>query len=272
MADSPPPTYFTDWPARVVHVGGADRGKFLHNLCTADVLKMQPGDVREAFFTSVKGHVLAHAVLAAGEESITVLVFARDAAPLVAHLDRYLIREDVTLATEVAHPVLAVGLAAAGDDVAFPVVDGTACVILGGGDYEGRGMARGDDEALAAVRVASGWPLAGVDFGEAALPQELSRTTQAVSFTKGCYLGQETVARLDALGRVNKQLVRVVAAEPIAAGSELVDGDKVVGTVTTVAHVAGGFAGLAMVRRGSNADGTKLASPMGELTVEWLGD
>jgi folate-binding protein YgfZ len=110
--------------------------------------------------------------------------------------------------------------------------------------------------------------LGGVDFGEGTLPQELCRDRHAISFNKGCYLGQETVARLDALGHVNKQMVRLRAAEgtTLAVGDELFDGEKLVGTLTTC--TASGEAGLAMVRRGSNAAGTELRMAKGTAKVE----
>ena len=68
--------------------------------------------------------------------------------------------------------------------------------------------------AFDALRIESGTPLFGVDFDEENLPQEVGRDELAISFTKGCYLGQETVARIDALGHVNQQLAGVRFAGP----------------------------------------------------------
>ena len=69
------------------------------------------------------------------------------------------------------------------------------------------------------------------------LPQEVDRDARAISFVKGCYLGQETVARLDALGHVNRILrgFEIDAEAPPADGSKLVDGDKEVGWIGSAA-------------------------------------
>ena len=66
-----------------------------------------------------------------------------------------------------------------------------------------------DLAAFETLRIEAGTPLFGVDFNDNNLPQEVGRDDRAISFTKGCYLGQETVARIDALGHVNQQLAGV---------------------------------------------------------------
>ncbi len=68
------------------------------------------------------------------------------------------------------------------------------------------------------------------------MPQELDRDTKAISFTKGCYLGQETVARLDALGEVQRKLCLVeLDGWGVQAARKLVDQDKEVGSLTSIA-------------------------------------
>jgi folate-binding protein YgfZ len=121
------------------------------------------------------------------------------------------------------------------------------------------------------MRVEAGIPLFGVDFGEDNLPQEIGRDRKGISFTKGCYLGQETVARIDALGHVNQQLVGVRFSEGTSptASLELVAGGAAVGNLTSATysprlHVP---LGLAMLRRGSNAIGTQLDSAAGKCEV-----
>ena len=97
------------------------------------------------------------------------------------------------------------------------------------------GVLRCSAAAFEAARVEAGWPRYGVDITDKNLPQEVGRNAQSISFTKGCYLGQETVARIDALGHVNKTLcgVRFSGQAIPAAGCELRSGDAVVGTVTS---------------------------------------
>lgn len=109
-------------------------------------------------------------------------------------------------------------------------VKGQASVLLG-------------DEAVVAFhahRIATGFPWYGIDVDQSHLPQEVGREPQTISFTKGCYLGQETVARLDALGQVQKMLVAWSIDLPADAELPAVDtklfagGEKPVGRLTSI--------------------------------------
>jgi folate-binding protein YgfZ len=134
-----------------------------------------------------------------------------------------------------------------------------------------RGFVVAGSEAFTSARVEAGLPLFGVDFGEQNFPQEVGRDREAVSFTKGCYLGQETVARIDALGHVNQRLVgvRFGGKEVPDPGLELMHSGKKVGQVTSVAFSPRSNAplALAMVRREANAPGTRLESAVGDCEV-----
>jgi folate-binding protein YgfZ len=114
------------------------------------------------------------------------------------------------------------------------------------------------DEQLQWHRVLAGTPWFGIDSTTDTLPQELQRDDKAISFTKGCYLGQETVARIDALGRVNKLLVRLKAKKPISVGQSLEFGEKEVGTISSVATNGDEFLALAIVRRAATTKGSIL--------------
>ena len=112
------------------------------------------------------------------------------------------------------------------------------------------GVAVGSHDDYEAARIAAGVPRLGVDVDERTIPQEAFLDETAVSFTKGCFVGQELVCRIDTRGRVNRYLrrVRFDAVPPAgdaARGAAVVAGDKVVGELTSS---AGGLA-LAMVRR-----------------------
>ena len=121
-------------------------------------------------------------------------------------------------------------------------------------------------------RLETGFPEYGVDIGPRHLPQEVQRDERAISFTKGCYIGQETVARIDALGHVNKLLVglRFLATNELPPpGTELHSGDHAVGQVTSAApspRLASPLA-LGYVRRGHHAPGTSLDSSLGLVEV-----
>ena len=94
----------------------------------------------------------------------------------------------------------------------------------------------GSEAAFHQARVVEGFPWYGVDLDDSNLPQEADRDSETISFTKGCYLGQETVARLDAMGQVQKKLVRwsIAGGAPLA-GTSLSADEKKVARLTSVA-------------------------------------
>ncbi|MGH7193444.1 MAG: YgfZ/GcvT domain-containing protein, partial [Candidatus Saccharimonadales bacterium] len=124
---------------------------------------------------------------------------------------------------------------------------------------------------LEAARIEAGFPSYGRDITDKTLPQEVARDKWAISFTKGCYLGQETVARIDALGHVNKTLVglRFEGGEIPPTGAELSAAGQVVGQITSAAFSPrlGSPLALAYIRRGSDRPGTQLDSPVGSAEV-----
>lgn len=91
-------------------------------------------------------------------------------------------------------------------------------------------------DAYEVLRIEAGVPRQGFDLDEKTIPQEAFLERDAVSFTKGCFLGQELVCRIDTRGHVNKYLRRLTGiADELPRGAEIVAGDKVVGTVTSSA-------------------------------------
>ncbi len=134
------------------------------------------------------------------------------------------------------------------------------------------GAHRCGHEAFEAARIEAGFPRFGHDITENNLPQEVARDHRAISFTKGCYLGQETVARINALGHVNKTLVglRFLQSTIPKVGAAVLAGDESVGTVSSSTWSPKFNSPLALgyVRRGFNAPGARLASNIGPAEVE----
>jgi folate-binding protein YgfZ len=107
-----------------------------------------------------------------------------------------------------------------------------------------------DEVAAEVVRVEHGRPRYGIDLDDTVIPQEAGLNDRAVSFTKGCYVGQETVARLHWRGKPNRQLRGLSLSEPLAPGTALRLGDRVVGVVgSSVVSPRLGPIALALVRR-----------------------
>ncbi len=113
-----------------------------------------------------------------------------------------------------------------------------------------RGAQAISEHTAECVRVEHGRPRYGVDIDESTIPQEAGLNERAVSFTKGCYVGQETVARLYYKGKPNRHLRGLRLSAPVASGAELRLGERTVGHVGSVAiSPTLGPIALALVRR-----------------------
>ena len=115
---------------------------------------------------------------------------------------------------------------------------------------EEAGAAEVSEAAAEIVRVEHGRPRYGIDLDEATIPQEAGLNERAVSFTKGCYVGQETVARLHYKGKPNRHLRGLRLSEPTEPGAALALGERSVGSLgSSVLSPTLGPIGLALVRR-----------------------
>jgi folate-binding protein YgfZ len=113
-----------------------------------------------------------------------------------------------------------------------------------------RGAQTVSEQAAECVRIERGRPRYGVDIDESTIPQEAGLNERAVSFTKGCYVGQETVARLYYKGKPNRHLRGLRLSAPVESGAELRLGERTVGHVGSVAvSPTLGPIALALVRR-----------------------
>jgi tRNA-modifying protein YgfZ len=127
-----------------------------------------------------------------------------------------------------------------------------------------RGVIPGSEADWQSIRIAAGFPLYGVDLTEDNLPQEAARNAQCLSFTKGCYLGQEPIARLDAMGHTNRELRRLGIAgdEPPVTPVALTDAatGQEAGRLTSaaVSPDGGGCVGLGVVKTKWLVPGTEL--------------
>ena len=133
------------------------------------------------------------------------------------------------------------------------------------------------EEAAECLRVELGRPRYGVDLDDGVIPQEAGLNERAVSFTKGCYVGQETVARLFYRGKPNRHLRGLRLSQPLAPGAELRLGERPVGRLTSSAISPRlGPIGLALVRREAEPGSTVQAGEQGAsaevLELPFAGD
>ena len=289
-------SFVVDRSARArLWVSGPDRARFLHNLCTQDILGLAAGAGREAFLTSPQGRTLAHVTVHATEgNALLVRCDPGCLEPVLPHLEKYGIFDDVglderTLSTCEWHLAGTPGgtdavLARLGLNLGtLPslgcksvVFDGHPLTVIREAPFGREGWTliapadqrhrwpelwsqMGSDtpivpatnDTLEGLRIEAGTLRGGQDVTPENLPQELDRDAQAICFTKGCYLGQETVARLDALGHVNKLLRRLMieGTNLPARGATVRNGEREIGTITSVGWTPEGrVVALAMLR------------------------
>jgi len=222
-----------------IRATGKDRAKFLHNFCTNNINDLESGQICEAFFCDVKAKVIAHGYILAGDEAHEIWMLPGDGETLLNHLNRYLITEDVTLTSvseerttfAVAGPQTLSVLSALGNVDALSVsgcsmqADNIMLLTTWNDLPTAFVSVRNDiavdtwneltSEATAAgdatfqhLRILEGYPIIGKDLTRDNLAPEADRNSVAISYTKGCYLGQEPIARLDAMGHVNRKLFK----------------------------------------------------------------
>jgi folate-binding protein YgfZ len=142
----------------------------------------------------------------------------------------------------------------------------TGVVRLGADPAVPEGWALMSPEDYEAERIVAGVPRMGAELTDKTIPGETGLIAQTVSFTKGCYTGQELVARIDSRGgHVPRHLRAFVMPEAVPAATDLIDGEgRTVGTLTSVGHSSRrGWVGLGYVRRGSEVPGRLRAGSEG---------
>jgi tRNA-modifying protein YgfZ len=259
---------------------GADAKSFLQGQVSNDVEALTPGTGCYAAFLTPKGKMLGDLrILDTGEELLldTERVALQELFNMVRRYSvgyavelhkRTLQRGLLSLIGPDADAVAGAGeLGAAEDSHTVIEIDGVAArairtdlgidLLCDAEDTQAltsaltaRGAEPVSETVADCVRVEHGRPRYGVDLDDSVIPQEADLNDRAVSFTKGCYVGQETVARLFYRGKPNRRLRGLKLAAPVPSGAEISFGERVVGRLGSVAEspVHGSIA-LALVRR-----------------------
>jgi folate-binding protein YgfZ len=270
---------------------GRHRATFLNNFCTNDIVRMAAGRGGEAFLTSIQAKVLAWLHVYVEADQIWVDADHAGAEAVLGHLRKFVICEDVRFHNRtadfqfihVAGPGAERAVASAFEvqppaalhqHIRHPLAHIRRRDYLGMTGFDllttesdrlraslsSEGVRPAGSLALESLRLEAGTPMYGRDLTEANLPQEVDRNDLAISFTKGCYLGQEPIARIHALGHVNRFLRKLECAgpEPIRSGARVLLGGTEVGRITSAAPALRRTLALAYVRRGHHAPGTRL--------------
>jgi len=270
----------------LVRVTGRDARSFLDSLASQDLTVLADGDGAHSLLLQPQGKLTADfRALQLGSEELWLLCDDGVGEVLAAGLNRFKIRVQVEVvdasdesaqlsvrgprAVEAVASALGVAVPGAlhahvawndarvvrahwpgveGVDVVGPravVADALAALTAAG-------VATANEDALEVVRIEAGVPRQGSDIDDTTIPQEAFLERAAVSFTKGCFLGQELVCRIDTRGHVNKLLrgLVIAGADQPEPGAEITVDGKSVGKLTSVARSPRlGVIALASVRR-----------------------
>ncbi|HEV3193365.1 MAG TPA: glycine cleavage T C-terminal barrel domain-containing protein [Polyangiaceae bacterium] len=269
----------------VLVVTGHDRLSWLNGLVTCDLTKRRQGEATYGLVVARNGRVLADAVVLVDEARVLLAVPTSAVKVLRPHFDHYLVMEDAEIAAEAGRfDVWSLHGPRSGDVAraarAAGAVEGELDRTgLGGGvllaprehaekvhsafasALEHAGGSVGDKDGWEVLRVERAVAEFGVDFDDKTYPQEAGLEKVAVSFDKGCYLGQEVVCMLEMRGHVKRRLAALVvdAAQAPPRGAPVTDSEGAsVGEVTSAAMspTLSKPVALAMIKRANAIPGS----------------
>ena len=291
---------------------GEDALDLLNRLSTNKVDHLRPGHWAPTVLTSDRGRIVDLLSVVHAGECVYLLTSPGQQQPVIEWLDKYTIMEDLEV-EDVSASVAVIALAGGGAEAALglespdadrlpgmqypapavnvggldaiavsrPMGSLPCCLLIAPDDASGEvaaalagaGAIESDADGWEALRVANGEPAFGSEMGEPYNPLEAG-LIGAIDFTKGCYIGQEVIARLDSYQRVQKYLsvLRFSEGAEAAEGAELYHEGRQAGTVTSLYRAPGGeLRGLGFVRTAAATPGQTLylqAPATGTATIE----
>jgi folate-binding protein YgfZ len=251
---------------------GSEAADYLQGQVTNDVVALAPGTGCYAALLNHKGKILTDMRVLRGDEFIWIDTEPHGLPALVRNASMFSIGRDVrhedvsaeyTILSLIGPearerldnpPAAEEHCFTSGEHGLYVTTDLGVDVICRAAEAaavrDALGVEQVSEEAAELLRIESGRPRFSIDMGSDTIPEEAGLNERAVSFTKGCYVGQETVARLHYKGKPNRHLRGLRLAEPVEHGDDIRLGERVVGVVGSAAESpALGPVALAIVRR-----------------------
>lgn len=269
----------------IVWVLGDDAVGFLEDILSQEVAALSPGEVRRSLLLAPQGKLRASLWILRHQQGAGLVADVGFGQTVVEDLSHFKLRVDATIdapepMVELWGPRAVEVLKQAGMPTPSGwATDADAMVAyaplgplprylvtgIGGDRLASAGATRCGPVAATTVRVEAGEPKMGVDLDEGTIPQESGLAESAIAFDKGCFLGQELVARIDSRGHVNRRLLGIAVAGDVSPplGSELIGHDRSLGRLTSIGESLElqSPVALALVRRE--------ASPGDDVAVRW---
>lgn len=235
---------------------GPQRAWFLHQIMTQAFEDITPGEARDTAMITAHGRMLGYLEVVATEDALLAHFEESLVATLPDEIRRYVFATRVEIdepdlglvlvagdgwqeavpGSADVHPTNGLGIPAA----YLWVTDADAAI----GELRRAGAREASEDELEAIRVANAVPRWGYEMDAKTFPQEAGIESRAVHFDKGCYLGQEAMAKIHFRGKVNRRLALIQSEDGLERGAEIVSEGATVGKVTSVA----GSRGLAIVK------------------------
>lgn len=267
-----------------IRVQGSNRADFLHRMSTGDLARIKPGEVRQTVFTTPIGRMVDVATVVAFENSLLLLSSYVHREKLLRWLRKYVFFNDDVQFSDESQTLSHIGVFDIDDSTPAPIVEaiqkntqgvlpnatfGVAAEPLGHAGWHVIGLS-----ALPVVDPLAEYEDLRIRHGVASAPNEINEDYipleaglwGAVSFNKGCYIGQEIIARMEARGQLAKKLMCLQTQVGAAIGDELISGNDNAGKITSITQ-DGAYA-LGYVRSAFAHQGQMLTTRAGnDITV-----
>ena len=248
----------------VIAMTGKESVDFLQRISTNDVTGVSLGEVRPTLFVSDKGRIIDTVWVVPTDDGVFLCVSRGMAPTIIPWLERYIIMEEITVADRSNE--LSVAMSSTMSDGSFSTTFHGIPVFLSV-------VPRTSDVALSDIdfdiwRIAAGIPRSQQEMIEEFNPLEL-HLWPWISFTKGCYIGQEVIARLDTYNKIQRSLCHWVSGSVVESGTPIIDdAGNPIGRITSV-HVEGNTSsGLAVLRIAFAEEGRTLTANGVRITID----